>query len=1018
MKKVVFGQNKKYSNKEDLRAKKCFITNPKKILRKHSGEKYKNNTAIFYYKNPYLNNSINIFDHKENSKNDIPKERIISPSKLFTKVNSYQSKTSKLRPQSSSIRQLPSLNNSNAYPSFSPNNYLNLETEKLSQEKYQLNKLIRKLKQELIYLKKENEEKDELLSIKEKEINEIISNSNNILGEDLNKSMADNKTMHTEDNIIQTNSAFNLYLKIKKEISSFNNQTNEQEKLINNLKHSIYYTKMHENKIANTLLEDQINKINNLMENAFVIRESNSQQIKEYNNMNYKITVQNNIINELTKKMKCLTEDKDSLENEIKNIKWNITYNKDKMFKNKKEINSLKKKNNSLCNDQVVKSQVYVSKNNNNVSINSLYLKKISELKKIVNFYKGQNKYNESILEKLKGQKKSLLDSLKLSDNNKLPASFLSLKKNSNEREKINNNNIKITENLGFSKSKEEEKINQFRTRYKTVKEEEKKMELQYKECQDKLKQINEYIQQQQNIANNENNDLSDEEKGHNQIEFGIDENNPYYTDNEENQPDIQNKFTTSQFNQFTYILFKNFEAKGVVGEESKNKILNPFIKYAEDNKINILQYPSEQFDLLSEEYTKIILNSINSENSYNHLLTRIFISALLFNSGCLVQKLIDYFNILFSYTRNYLNEEEKYKKKLRKKYMEQLKNLINCINNYLENDKKIKKYEDTPIYFPLIKIKELIEVNNINLKDKYVEFLFYYMKKYNDNEAKLEELKYDLLNEIIDEQSNNKSEKDEKKEDKEEKENDNNDNNNYEDKSNNDKNNLVNLDNLGEKIDEYKNIIIDKKKDDNNDNINVEEDFDKNDKIEMNPDKIKENSTDKNILNNENDNFNDIENFNENDNINENINDNIIDNINGNINDNIIDNNKDLEDKKNLINTEKKSASNSAVADESMTEITNEEYLKQLSDCIKIIKNGLKSLKITFREFIRDIRQEIAIENLVIECITIDDFNEILKRIGIVFSDLKLSCLCSKYSLPNELRLIEVKKLEEDINE
>jgi hypothetical protein len=165
-----------------------------------------------------------------------------------------------------------------------------------------------------------------------------------------------------------------------------------------------------------------------------------------------------------------------------------------------------------------------------------------------------------------------------------------------------------------------------------------------------------------------------------------------------------------------------------------------------------MVKYPSAQFDFISEEYTKIILNSINSDNSYNHLITKLFVSALLFNSGCLVQKLIDYFNILFSYTRNYLNEEEKYLNKLKNKYKTQLRYLMRCINNYIENEKIIKNYELAPTYFPLIKIKELIEVNNINLKDKYVEFLFYYMKKFHDNQAKLEELKYSLLNEIINE--------------------------------------------------------------------------------------------------------------------------------------------------------------------------------------------------------------------------------------------------------------------------
>ena len=43
-------------------------------------------------------------------------------------------------------------------------------------------------------------------------------------------------------------------------------------------------------------------------------------------------------------------------------------------------------------------------------------------------------------------------------------------------------------------------------------------------------------------------------------IEFGIDDENPYYTEDNENSPEVSNKFTGWQFNQFPYILFKNFE--------------------------------------------------------------------------------------------------------------------------------------------------------------------------------------------------------------------------------------------------------------------------------------------------------------------------------------------------------------------------------------------------------------------------------------------------------------------------
>ena len=964
MKKIDIHKHKKYKNIDETKIQKYILKNPKKIFRKNSGEKIFNNTAFYNYSNPYLNNSFNKFELKENSKIDVPKERIISPKKIFTKINTYKSKMSNTRPQSSTGKQLPILLNSNIFPGFSPSNYLSLETEKLNQEKIQLNKLIKKLKTELYFLKKENEEKDELLNNKEEEINKIIINNNMIFGEEQNEKIKEKKNVGIEDNTLQNNSAYNLYLKIKKEINNFNNEIKEEEDKIKRLKHSIYYTKMYENNIESNVLEDHINQINSLMNSALKTREINGEKLKELYNINYKINIQKNIINELGKKQKYLYEDKDYLENEIKTIKNNLTNKKDQVIKNKKEIITLKKKNYNLTNDQVIKSQVYIHKNNNSqISVNSLYLQKITELKKIIYFYKNQNKYNESVIEKLKTQKKSLLESIKLAENIKYSSSFLSLKLNNNnnktnDKNKENENNNKEESNVNEKEntSNDEEKINQLRIRYKKVKDEEKRLEEKYKECQQKIKQLNEYIIQQN--MNNENNNEGniDDEKGQNQIEFGIDENNPYYTDNEDNQPDVHNKFTTSQFNQFTYILFKNFEAKNIVSDESKNKIIVPFIKLADDNKLNMVQYPSDQFDFVSEEYTKIILNSINSENNYNHLLTKIFVSALLFNSGCLIQKLVEYFNILFSYTRNYINEEEKYLDKLRNKYKEEIKNLIICINNYLENDKKEKKYEMFPTYFPLIKIKELIEKNNITLKDKYVEFLFYYLKKFNDNQAKLDELKYSLLNDILNDK-NIKINENKEEENKQEK-NDINTNNIINDKKENNEN-ITNANNIedGNK--------------DNNDNQNNEDNTNK---------ENKEKNNDKEII------------------------------------ENINDNNNIEEDKTKNINTEKKSENNSKLED-SMTEITNDEYIKQLNDAIKLIKNGLKKKKFNFKDFIRDIKQNIEIENNIIECFTIDDFNEKLKRIGVVFSDLKLSCLCSKYSLPNELRLIEVKKLEEDIN-
>ena len=789
MKKIEFQKN--YISNPDSKRQKYYITNPKKLFKKKSNGKRFNNTAFYNYSNPYLNESYNKYDLKENSKIDFRANRIETPNKIFTKINSYKTKINRTRPQSSNIRHLPKLLKNNIFPSFSPMNYLSLETEKLNQEKYQLNKLINNLQKELFILKKENTEKEELLNNKEKEINKLIT-MNSIIVEEDNPTNFNNENSYIEGNsinYIQNNSSYNLYLKIKKEIKNFNIEIKEEVEKINKLKHSTFYTKTYECFMEKKLLEEQINKISSLINNALIVKENNDKKMDELKFFENKINIQKSIIKELKQKEKYLDEDKKILQKEIKNIKSNLIFIKDKLDKNKKEINSLIKKNNILSKDEVIQSKFFISKNGNNpISLNSLYLKKISDLKKNVNFYKSQNKYNESMINKLKEQKKKTLETIKLSQNLKFTPSFLSLRQNDKREKrpiiienKIGKNNVNINPNEEEKNKNEidkninngdEQKINKLRIKYKELKDEEKKIEEKYNQCKEKIKQINEYIQQQNII--NENNGVDniniEEEKEQNQIEFGIDQNNPYYADNDENQPEIDNKFTSTQFNQFTYILFKNFEAKGIVPEESKNKIINPFMKIVDDNKLGLVDYPSEQFDFIVEGFTKIILESINSENNYNHILTKIFVSALLFNSGCYVQKLIEYFNILFSYTRNYLDDEEKYIDKLKTKYQEQIKNLINSINNCLEKEKKEKNNERFPIYFPLIKIKEIIEENNINLKDKYVEFLFYFLKKFNDNNAKLDELKYNLLNYIIEQNNENENKNKEEEGDKKKK--------------------------------------------------------------------------------------------------------------------------------------------------------------------------------------------------------------------------------------------------------
>ena len=58
--------------------------------------------------------------------------------------------------------------------------------------------------------------------------------------------------------------------------------------------------------------------------------------------------------------------------------------------------------------------------------------------------------------------------------------------------------------------------------------------------------------------------------------------------------------------------------------------MINPFIEFNNKNNVSNIVYPSNEFDLIVEGYTKIIMEVLNCpNNNYNYNLTKIFVSAL-----------------------------------------------------------------------------------------------------------------------------------------------------------------------------------------------------------------------------------------------------------------------------------------------------------------------------------------------------------------------------------------------------
>ena len=1074
----------------NLKCRKLINYYPKTSKFSHSA------MSGFYSTKNFISNRINNFTSYQDynifhSKPQTPKMR----------------KIQRIKPQSASYKR--------SFPDVvsrlnrSMNNNSCLETEKLFQETYQIKKLIKQLQKKLEKITKENMKKDRQLSAKENITNDIIYQNNLQFNND-------EDTKNNNYNINNSNIKYNrpgsamniLCFKIKKEIKKTINEICQEDFKLEKLKKTIYLTKTKELSIESKLYNEQINKINVLLENALQIKEQNDKKANELESLNQNIERQDIIIDNLIKENIELESQQEFLNNKLNKLQNDLKIKQEKAKMNDNELIILSKKNKNLSNDKIIQKQLGVYKMNTMpITLKTLYTGKVSSLKKSINFYKKQNKYLDDVLNKLKEQKKKLIDSNKHLDHKiKIDSNFIdnTSKLKPYQRPQTAKGEIKLDPN----------NIKNLRATYKTVRDEELKLEKKANIYYEKLKEINIEYEEKENTKKEEEN----KPQNQNQLEFGIDETNPYYTDNEENIPESNIKFTSQQFNQYTYILFKNFEAKYIIGQEANNKVINPFSAMTEKNNCNRLTYPSTEFDEVVENFTKIIMKVLNSENEYNHILTKIFIGALLYNSECDINKLIEYFSILFSYTKDYSTEEEKYIEKLKTKYKKETKKLVECITSHILNDLTSSQY------FSLFKMKDLLDNNEINLKDKYIEFLFYFLKKFDDPEAKLEDLKFSLLNEIVplgdttvhskafvnkekekeddikkydldnienigikepednyvnieenkeiifdldvNKENNriNKTEKSDnnreenifeknKKKNKKTKENSSvnkakqeSKKGNSTPKSNNNKDNNENIkkDLNADLFEDDDNSKSQNNEIDNDSNINNKAKIDDNDDIKENGDSdyLGENSKDLDINNSsqkeknkENNIFNGKNELKEKENSNR-----------------ITDNKKDKEKKRPIsakkyredeINNENKDPTpkisngneeetNKIInnkteggknktndnEDDSVTEITNEDFIRHIKESLKFIQTGLDSNNLDFISFIKDNIKKKIIDGEEFEYINIEDLNEKLNEVDVILSDLQLSCLCSKYSLPDELRLINVMSFQKSLQD
>ena len=303
-------------------------------------------------------------------------------------------------------------------------------------------------------------------------------------------------------------------------------------------------------------------------------------------------------------------------------------------------------------------------------------------------------------------------------------------------KENDNENNIVIKNNLDSDGNK---------FRVESTKEEETKNEnnINIKPPLEKNNEINEQINKNSPENNDEeiritNNNEEEDEKitnNNNGIVISSNANNNKIeelnkmTNTDETNIQNQKLFTEEEFSEFTFVLVKNLEVKKITTEIAKEKII------LIQNKSE--EIPNEKF---IQEMSHNILKSLNNKNEESIQKLNKWLFFLLNISENNQNIMTEKFLSLLSNIKIYTQDEELLLSKKVKKYLLPKKDIILS---------KLEPFKNK--YISFLFLKQIIEEQKIEMKDDYSQYLFYAMKKFEDPEVSLYDLKvqnlFDILN-------------------------------------------------------------------------------------------------------------------------------------------------------------------------------------------------------------------------------------------------------------------------------
>ena len=339
------------------------------------------------------------------------------------------------------------------------------DSESLYESNIHLKTEINKLKKELIQTKAENQRKENELMRRDK----LLQNA---FDKGIDEDKVINNYLISENNnniFLEKDIKKNNYIsKFKKQYSELKNKFNEKIEEIEKMKKNLKTTKLNELIIQNSETLKEFNKLKELYNNLFEENKNNLEKIQKLSEKENELNEKNLIILQLQESLKLSSSTIIKYENEIENLKKNISQLK---YQNQRLTNKLKtlydhfNKKNYINKGEIQnvfelneELSLHPNKNKRGINYNNTNRSYLNVSNRINLYNKGNNK--RKILNLSPLTKKELDDSKDLIDkknkNNNIIINNKVNKKtiiNENENEK-NNNNINQEEKEKNDKNK------------------------------------------------------------------------------------------------------------------------------------------------------------------------------------------------------------------------------------------------------------------------------------------------------------------------------------------------------------------------------------------------------------------------------------------------------------------------------------------------------------------------------------------------------------------------------------